>query len=468
MTERLDRQRQRFEAANQGHVLRFVDELTPESRDQLLEQLEAVDLDLVAELGRMFESAGHEESNPVFEPPGTFPLSRTEAQAAEASDAIERGEEALRAGRVGYVLVAGGQASRLGYAGPKGLFPVGPVSGRVLFDIHARRLRAAKERYGADIQWYVMTSAANDAATRQAFAEADHYGIDPASVHFFSQEMIPALGTDGRILMSAKDSLFLAPNGHGGSLLALQRSGLLKHAQGQGIDILSYFQVDNPLARPADPLFIGLHLAREARMSTKVVKKRDASEKVGVIGKIDGAFGCIEYSDLSDELRVATDDSGELLFKDGNIAVHMLDVAFVDELTKDGLELPWHIARKKMAVIDEAGASAELEGAKFETFVFDALRFSERSVTLEVDRAHEFSPVKNAEGTDSPATTRRDLCKLFAGWATAAGLELPAADEAGDTPIEVDPLFAEHEAEFLARSPSQASPQGAGAGHLYE
>lgn len=462
MNDRLDKQRKRFEAADQAHVLRFWDELGENEQLQLLEQLEAVDLELMARLAKMFEADGSEDAAPELLPPGTFPLQRNSEQEGEATRAIARGEEALRAGQVGYVIVAGGQGSRLGLDGPKGLFPVGPVTGRVLFDFHARRLLAAQQKFGAPVPWFVMTSAANDAATRDAFAAADNYGLDSEHVHFFSQEMMPALSTEGRILMSEKHSLFLAPNGHGGSLLALQRSGCLKIAREMGISHLSYFQVDNPLARPADPLFIGLHILSNARMSSKVVPKCEASEKVGVIGKIDGKYGCIEYSDLSDELLVATDDSGELLFKDGNIAVHLIEVDFVDELTKDGLELPWHLARKKMSVLDEAGAPADIDGAKFESFVFDALRFSENSVTLEVDRALEFSPVKNATGNDSPATTRASLRSLFATWAKAAGLEAPAT---GEEAIEVDPVFAEHLDEFVAKKPSQASGSK---GHLYE
>lgn len=464
MTTQRSELRERLEAAGQAHVLAFEHELDEAARANLFAELEALDLELLRELARMFERPASDGPAPALGPPGTFPLRRDAAQEREAAEAVAKGRELLAAGAVGYVLVAGGQGSRLGLDGPKGLFPVGPVSRRVLFDFHARRLLAARETYGAPIHWYVMTSQANDAETRAAFERASYYGLGRESVHFFSQEMLPALSTDGKILMKDRGSLFLAPNGHGGSLWALQRSGCLEHARAQGLRHLSYFQVDNPLARPADPLFLGLHALRGAEMSSKVVPKRDAAEKVGVIGTIDGKFGCIEYSDLSDELLHQTDAAGELVFKDGNIAVHLIDVEFVDRLTRGGLKLPWHLARKKMKVLDESGRPAEVEGGKFETFVFDALSQSRTSVTLEVSREHEFSPVKNAEGSDSPATTRRDLCRLFAGWVEAAGLEKPSPDGEGNHPIEVDPVYAEHLEDFVARGPSQA----VGAEHLYE
>lgn len=215
---------------------------------------------------------------------------------------------------------------------------------------------------------------------------------------------------------------------------------------------ISFFQVDNPFARPGDTLFLGLHDQAGAGMSSKVVAKRDAGEKVGVLGYVDGVMGCIEYSDLAPELREAKDGAGELLFRAGNIAVHAMDVQFVKGLTQGGvLDLPWHVARKNMGAIGPDGQEVKVDGAKFETFVFDALGKSEATVTLEADRALEFSPVKNKDGDDSADSCRRDLCRMFATWLGEAGVEVPAVEIGGYPAIEVDPLFAEDGAEFLAR-----------------
>jgi UDP-N-acetylglucosamine/UDP-N-acetylgalactosamine diphosphorylase len=146
--------------------------------------------------------------------------------------------------------------------------------------------------------------------------------------------------------------------------------------------------------------------------------------------------------------------------------VHAIGVAFIDELTRGGLQLPWHLARKRMNVMGASGRVEESWGTKFEAFVFDALSRSERSVTLEVARELEFSPVKNAEGSDSPATARADLCRMFAGWAAAAGLALPAPDANGVVPVEVDPLLAEDESSFVASGVS--APAISDSGHLYD
>ncbi len=472
MSEREQALRAAAENADQGHIFQFWERLSAEQRSGFLDVCAGIDFELVSQLAADLQtkadagSAAGPEASTAPEPPELFPLERSGEAQTSATQARELGEQLLRAGRLGYVLVAGGQASRLGYDGPKGNFPVGPVSARTLFEVHARRLLAAARKYGSKTPWYVMTSRANDGTTREIFERNDFFGMDSSDVFFFTQDMLPALDESGKILMAALDLPFMAPNGHGGSLAALRSSGALDDMRERGIEEISYFQVDNPLVRPADELFIGLHSQRRAEMSSKAVEKVDPGEKVGVIGRMQGRMGIIEYSDLAPELRDSRDASGKLRFRAGNIAVHLLRRDFVESLTQDRLELPWHRAAKVMQVIDESGQPAQRAGTKFETFVFDALGFCNESVTLEVDRALEFSPVKNAQGSDSPATARADLCKLWSSWAMKAGMELPAADSDGVVPIEIDPLLAESEQEFVALGALQ--PKLHPTGHLYE
>lgn len=456
----------RLAAANQSHVLRFWEELDDTSRAHLAAQLSDVDLQLVGELAGMLGDKAPQEEAQEFQPPETFPLQRGDAELAQASEARAAGEQLMREGKVGYVLVAGGQGSRLGFAGPKGKYVVGPVSGRTLFGWHAARIHAARARYGTIAPWYIMTSATNDAETREYFEAMDHFGLGAENVRFFQQRMLPALSTDGRIVLAAKDSLFLAPNGHGGTLDALASSGCLADAAQRGVEELSYFQVDSPVVRPADVTFLGLHRLAEAEMSSKVVSKQDPGEKVGVLGRADGKLGCIEYSDLPDTLRNARDDEGQLLFRAGNIANHVMRRDFLERLTSGGeLRLPWHLARKSLATIDDSGAPTKVDGVKFEMFVFDALGEAARSVTLEVERRLEFSPIKNAEGDSSPSTCKRDLGQVFAEWVAAAGGPTPPLDGDGIPMLEVDPRFAEDAAGFAERAP--VTPREVDGGHLY-
>jgi UDP-N-acetylglucosamine/UDP-N-acetylgalactosamine diphosphorylase len=454
-------QRQRAEAAGQGHLFAHWDELPPAGRARLLEAVARIDFERVAEFRSLLRAPSATPKGAIAAPE-LFPLARRQSEEAERARA--RGAELLAAGQVGYLLVAGGQASRLGYDGPKGAFEIGPLSGYTLFEYHARRLLAAQRRYAARTPWYVMTSEENDAATRACFEGNAYFGLDPEYVRFFPQAMVPAIDGEGRVLLSAPDRPFFAPSGHGGSLVSFASSGMLDHARSLGLRQLSYFQVDNPLARPADPLFLGLHDLAGAGMSSKVVAKREPAEKVGVLARIDGVLGCIEYSDLPEELRQARDADGQLTYRAGNIALHVLALDFLEELARGELRLPWHVARKEMQV-HTPGGPAKVLGAKFETFVFDALGRSPASVTLEVERALEFSPVKNKSGVDSPASARRDLCRLHASWARAAGLELPAVRVGGEPAVEVDPCLAEAPEEFLGLG--RPRPELVDGGHWY-
>lgn len=462
MNAREARQRERAAQAGQSHVFERFETLNDAQRENLLGELERIDFGLVAQHAALLKAPAA-ASGGELAPAPVFPLVRGPKQEQRAGAAREHGAQSLARGEVGFLVVAGGQASRLGYDGPKGAFPIGPLSRATLFELFARRIRAARKRYGAALPWYVMTSRANDAATREFFDKHGYFGLPERDVRFFSQAMTPALDFEGRILMSGPGEVFLAPNGHGGTLSAFAESGALDDAGRRGVKRLSYFQVDNPLAALADPLFLGLHELEGARMSSKVVQKRDAAEKVGVIGLIDGRYGCIEYSDLSQELREARDEHGQLRFGAGNIALHVIDVDFLAELAGGGLRLPWHVARKSMNVW-EAGRSVQRQGAKFETFVFDALARSPRSVVLEVERAAEFSPVKNASGEDSPETTQADLRRLHAKWVAAAGLPAPPVDESGVPLVEIDPLLADDEGAFCELAPPPPADER---GHWY-
>jgi UDP-N-acetylglucosamine/UDP-N-acetylgalactosamine diphosphorylase len=449
--------RRRIERAGEAQLLEGFESLSAAGRAAYAAELAALDWTQIAELRALLGQTSTELSGPV-EPARAFPLARDARQESQAARARAAGEEWLRQGSVAALTVAGGQASRLGWDAPKGVYPIGPLSGWSLFEIFARKLRASGARYGFAPLWYLMTSPQNDAATRAFFAEHGWFGLDPERVRFFQQAMLPALSPEGRVLRAAPGQLFLAPTGHGGVLGALRASGMLEDARARGIERFSYFQVDNPLVVPFDPLFLGLHRLEGARMSSKVVEKRDAHEKVGVLAWREQRLACIEYSDLPPELREAREPSGRLRFSAGSIALHVIERALVEELTGSRLALPWHLARKQVSALDERGRPAQRPGVKFETFVFDALQYSPRSAVLEVERAREFSPVKNPSGEDSPAQAKADISRLHARWLAAAGLEAPAE-------LEIDPLFADDEHTLRARLPHK--PRVVGGGHFY-
>lgn len=447
-----------FIRAGQGHVFAFFDQLPPEGQQRLLAEAQEIDL---AEIERLNRTLVLQRGTAGVNLEGLAPapyeaLPEHGGDAAAWAEARRAGEAALREGRVAAFTVAGGQGTRLGYDGPKGTFPVTPVKQKPLFQVFAEKLRAAGECYGRPLHWFIMTSHQNHAATETFFAEHGYFGLEKARVHFFRQGRMPAVDFNGKILLESKESIAMSPDGHGGSLRALDRSGALDLMEREGIDTLSYFQVDNPLVHCIDPAFIGWHRRSGSEMSSKMVPKAYPEEKLGHFCVQNGRLVVIEYSDLPmDRQREVDPATGKLRFIAGSIAIHIIDRDFARRMARPGGngegagELPFHRADKKIPTIDAQGQPVKPEkpnGVKFELFVFDALPFAQKPLVIETRRADDFSPVKNAEGVDSPKTSREDQMRQWARWLKAAGEKI-ATDESGlpQVKIEVSPLFADEE-----------------------
>ena len=457
--------RDKLHRAGQSHALRFFDRLSDEGKRKLTSQLQALDLDDIAELAEsQVRGKAHLPLPKKIEPVQAYPRTPRADQGDLYQRAERRGHELLRQGKVGAFLVAGGQGTRLGYDGPKGEFPVTPVKNKPLFQVFAEQLRAHSRDAGRSIPWYIMTSDTNDAATRAFFEKHNYFGYLSEDVFFFQQGMMPAFDMNGKMLLAEKDSLALSPDGHGGSLRALAKSGALADMNRRGVEHLSYFQVDNPLVHTIDPLFLGLHDLTGSEMSSKMIPKSGPLEKVGNFVNGDGKLQVIEYSDLPDDLARQTNPDGSLRFNAGSIAIHALRRDFIERLNQTGrLELPWHRAEKKVEHIDERGDEVKPEkpnAVKLEQFVFDAIPLARNPIVFETDRAEEFSPVKNAEGVDSPATSRRDQIRRAARWLREAGVEVPIKGNEPDAVIEISPLYATSARQLRERKPSPG-PVGA-------
>jgi len=463
-----------FNQAGQGQVFAFFDQLAPAAQERLLADAAEIDLAEVDRLARTLvrqtAAAGADLSDLAPAPFEARP--EHGGDAAAWAKAKAEGEAALRAGRVAAFTVAGGQGTRLGYDGPKGTFPVTPIKRKPLFQVFAEKIRAAGRRYRRPIHWFIMTSQQNHAATEAFFAEQGFFGLDRTQVHFFRQGRMPAVDFTGKILLETQGTIALSPDGHGGSLRALGRSGALDLMQREGIDTISYFQVDNPLVRCIDPAFIGWHLGHRAEMSAKMVPKAFPEEKIGHFCTQRGRTVVIEYSDMPLDLQREIDPAtGRQRYLAGSIAIHVLDREFVRRMAAGGDNaLPFHRADKKILTIDATGQPVKPEkanGVKFEMFVFDALPFAQNPTVIETLRADDFSPVKNAEGVDSPQTCRDDQLRQFARWLKANGA--PIETDATGRPavaLEVSPLFGYDEDSFAA-SWKKLTPKPAIADGLY-
>jgi len=451
--------RKKLQSAGQENTLRFYDSLDAAGRAKLASQLDALDLPAIEQLIEHYVRSKPPFAVPTdIQPVRAFPRLADAAHREQYQKAEQLGKSLLSQGKIAAFLVAGGQGTRLGYDGPKGEYPVTPIKQHPLFQVFAEQILAHSRDFGRPIPWYIMTSEANDAATRAFFAKNNSFGLDPANVFFFTQGMMPAFAPDGELLLAEKDSLALSPDGHGGSLRALHRSGALADMRRRGIEHLSYFQVDNPLVHAIDPLFLGLHALVGSEMSSKTISKAGPLEKVGNFVQADGKVQVIEYSDLPDALANQKNADGTLRFNEGSIAIHALAVSFIERLTAGALHLPWHRAEKKVAFVDDAGRTIKPEkpnAVKLEQFVFDAIPLAKNAMVYTTERSEEFSPVKNAEGNDSPATCRRDQIRRAARWLIAAGVTVPMKAGEPDAALEISPLFATSASQLAGRFTSK-------------
>ncbi|MGH7162292.1 MAG: UTP--glucose-1-phosphate uridylyltransferase [Planctomycetota bacterium] len=426
----------RLARAGQEPIVHHLRSVSGERRARLLAQLASIDLELVADLraGRRIAPPPSGEIEPV--PYAAF------ATRARERRPRERGEEELRADRVAFVLLAGGQASRLRWDGPKGAYPIGPATRRTLFQILAEKLLRAGRRHGAAPRLAVTTSPGTNAAIREHFAAAGNHGIPADRVRFAVQASVPALDEQGHLLLEGPDTIFASPDGHGGAATALETSGILQEWEASSVTTVCTFQVDNPALQVVDPDFIGRLLLGSSPVATKVVLKTDPAERVGVVARSAGRPALLEYSEISKERAEARDPDGQLTFRLGSIAVH----AFRLDFLRAGLRgrLPFHKALKEIPCVDAEGRVSRPKGLKFERFLFDLFPLAPSVAVVEALREREYAPLKNAEGADSPEAVRAALDSEYRRWYREAGKRPPPGPR-----LEISPLVAEGPEDLL-------------------
>ena len=428
---------------DQTHLLQFWDELTTHQQEQLETEIKSLDFEQLKQLAAVDAN----QSNPAdlisrANPPSAWKTDKPFGP-FDNQQAIEAGEQALADGKVGMILVAGGQGTRLGFNKPKGMFPLGPLSNRTLFQILFDLLNARGKRYGKPIPIFIMTSLATHEQTIEYLNENEWLGLAPEQVNVFCQGEMPAVSlANQKVLLSEKHKIAMSPDGHGGMLSAFERSGCLEKVKASGIEHLFYGQVDNPLMQLCDPLFVGSHLLTKSEMTTQVVRKESPRHRVGNVVSIDGQLCIIEYSDLPDNIAELTDENGKLKFWAGSIAVHVIDTSFLDRMANTANSLPFHVAKKKVPYVDGAGNFIEPvqpNAIKFEKFIFDMLPYAENALVVEVDPAEGFAPVKNAAdaATETAATSQAAMIEQHRRWIDEAGLSIDESIK-----VEINPMFA--------------------------
>lgn len=389
---------------NQEHVMKGFDDLSSDLQAQLLRQIEEIDWETIALVGQ-----DSEESEGDIEPLGAVDVSQIEARKEEFTKA---GIDAIKEGKIGAVLLAGGMGTRLGLDKPKGELNVGINRDLCIFNCLINNLLDVTNEAGAYVPLYIMTSEKNNDETIRFFEEKNYFGYPKEYVKFFIQEMAAAVDFDGKLLLEGPGRLATSPNGNGGWFTSLAKAGLLDDIKSRGVEWLNIFAVDNVLQRIADPSFIGATLLSGADSGSKVVHKVDAYEKMGALCKKGGKPYIVEYYELSKEMAEATDESGDYLYAFGVILNYIFKVSRLEEIMNN--RMPVHVVEKKIPYIDDKGElikPSEPNGYKFETLVVDMVAMMNDSIPYEVIREKEFAPIKNLHGVDSLDSARELLKK---------------------------------------------------------
>jgi len=397
--------REKLEEVGQAQLLRFERELTEEQKQSLYSQIEKIDFGVT----KTIEHLGAPVTRGKITPLEALDLTRIEAK---EKDYRACGIEAIKAGKVGAVLLAGGMGTRLGSNDPKGMYNVGLTRELYIFECLINNLMDVVKEAGEYIHLYVMTSDLNYTSTVNFFNEKNFFGYPQDHVTFFEQEMAPCCDYNGNILLERKDKVAVSPNGNGGWFLSMMRSGVLDHVKRNGIEYLNIFAVDNVLQRICDPVFVGATILEKKAVGAKVVRKNAPDEKVGVMCLEDGRPSIVEYYELTDKMRDQVDERGERVYNFGVILNYLFSVSDLENIVKTSL--PYHVVEKKIPCLDEAGNEIHPElpnGCKFEQLVLDMIHLADSCLPFEVVREKEFAPIKNKTGVDSVESARELLVK---------------------------------------------------------
>lgn len=449
--ERISKQLEKFD---QSHVLQFWNELTEEQKKILCSEIKEVN---VAEVCSYFQKAVEtlkEDKSKLddrMEPiPPELYGGVVRSSPEELKSYEDEGLQQISEGKIGVLLMAGGQGTRLGVSYPKGMYDVGLPSHKPLFQLQAERIRRledlAYDRTGkrSNITWYIMTSEATMGATEDFFKEHNFFGLNKNNIVMFEQGLLPCFTFDGKIIMDEKWKIARAPDGNGGIYRALRDMNILDDMEERGVKYLHAHAVDNVLVKVADPVFVGYCVQKNAECGAKVVDKASPQEAVGVICKVDGQYQVVEYSEITSKTAEKCNADGKLTFSAGNICNHFFTTEFLRRIAdKVESNLQLHVAKKKIPYVDSSGQRHKPDkpnGIKMEKFVFDVFPYAYRFVIWEVKREDEFSPLKNSDTAEkeNPKTCCNDVFSLHRSYIQDAG----GFVESNGTPVicEISPL----------------------------
>ena len=402
--ESLQKVKETLKKYDQEHIIKILEKINKEQQEELIKQIETIDFDKIEQI---YINKDKKNKDCKIEP---INYTDKEKLSPKQKERLEKlGESIIKNNQYAVVTMAGGQGTRLGCIGPKGTYKLDiGEKGKYIFEILIDTLKRAREKYGTEVYWYIMTSEDNNRQTIDFFEENNYFGYNKEKVKFFKQGELPLIDTNGRLLLDKDYKIKMASNGNGSIFKSLRKSGMIRDMEEKNIKWAYICGVDNIMVNMVDTLLLGLAIEEGVQSASKSVKKSYPEEKVGIFCKRNGKPGIIEYIDMTEEMIYKKDEQGELIYGESNIVSHLLNIEALKEISKH--DLGYHCAFKKNSYIDENGNEViptKPNSYKFESFIFDGFEFLDDMAIMRVKREEEFAPVKNATGIDSPETAKK-------------------------------------------------------------
>ena len=398
--KKIEEARRILEKYGQGHINVNTEELA----DQVLK----IDFEQLQEL---YEQAIHKTNviNNIEDIKPVKAINPEKIDKKQIDEYIKTGEDVVKSGKFAIAIMAGGQGTRLGHQGPKGTFEI-ELNSKVksLFEVVVDKLKEAQKKYNVFIKCYIMTSPENNEETVSFFEKKNYFGYPKQYIEFFKQGEIPLLNKQGKLILGEDGLIKLASDGNGGIFYSMAKNGIIDEMKKNNIKWVFIGSVDNLLVKYVDTLLLGLAIKQNVKIATRTIVKNSPYERVGVLCKKNGKVKVIEYTELQNEMRLAVDEYGEMIYGESHIMCNLYNIEAIEKASTK--ELKYHVAEKKAKYINEKGELVvpEKENCyKFEKFIFDSFCLFDEIAILRGKREEDFAPIKNKDGTDCPGTAKK-------------------------------------------------------------
>lgn len=400
--------KKKLESIQQEKILLFWPKLEEKERLQLLELIDALDLQLFHKQQKLLKK--RKKTN-LFLPRNFSPVEKYSFRGADPENRVE-GEKLLSQGAVGVLVLAGGHGSRLGYHAPKGCFPISVVKEKSLFQIFCEKTAAAQKKAAASFPIAFLCSIENIGETEKFFAIHNYFGLDPAQLFFFHQNDLPLLDTHGNLFLATPSQIASGPEGNGTALFHFVAKGIAEQWTQRGVKFVTVALIDNPLSDPFDAEFIGFHSRKEAEATIKCIERVDPYENIGLITQYEKSLRVVEYNEVPNEIKELINEKGKFAYRLGNISQFCFSIKILPKLAQVVEKMAMHLAFKASVYLDENGVqqrSSEAIAWKFERYIFDLLPWIKNSEVLVYPRSECFSPLKNCSGPKGPEEVKQAL-----------------------------------------------------------